>query len=286
MGWEFALGEFVGGPIIIVVVAVLFRMFLCPRMLMAARAGFVAVLDHTLVDELLASYEEMKTNHYLGGHRLTAVEASRFCEAATRVLEQQITGAFTPLSDELKVGPRLGQLESRTHAGDDLRLHIPRTIRVIYDVRNKRNTAHLKDGIDPNFQDSGLVVANCDWVLAELVRLLHNVKADEAAALIEDVVTRRAPAIQDFDGFLKVLNQKLPAGDHLLLLLDQCGRRGATFESLKAWSRPNMVQHLSRTLERLVQDKAWVHELSGTYVVTDTGRVEVARRKLALMPVA
>ena len=37
MGWEFALGEFVGGPIIIVVVAVLFRMFLRPRMLMAAR---------------------------------------------------------------------------------------------------------------------------------------------------------------------------------------------------------------------------------------------------------
>lgn len=36
MGWEFALGEFVGGPIMIVVVAVLFRMFLRPHMLVAA----------------------------------------------------------------------------------------------------------------------------------------------------------------------------------------------------------------------------------------------------------
>ena len=37
MGWQFALGEFVGGPIMIVVIALLFRMFLSPRLLEAAR---------------------------------------------------------------------------------------------------------------------------------------------------------------------------------------------------------------------------------------------------------
>jgi uncharacterized membrane protein YraQ (UPF0718 family) len=38
MGWEFTLGEFVGGPIMIIVVAVLFRFFLKPRLVEAARA--------------------------------------------------------------------------------------------------------------------------------------------------------------------------------------------------------------------------------------------------------
>jgi uncharacterized protein len=37
MGWQFALGEFVGGPIMIVVIAVLFRLFLRPRLLDTAR---------------------------------------------------------------------------------------------------------------------------------------------------------------------------------------------------------------------------------------------------------
>jgi uncharacterized protein len=37
MGWQFALGEFVGGPIMIVVIAVLFRLFLRPRLVDTAR---------------------------------------------------------------------------------------------------------------------------------------------------------------------------------------------------------------------------------------------------------
>ncbi len=37
MGWQFMAGEFVGGPIMIVVLAVLFRLFLHPRLLASAR---------------------------------------------------------------------------------------------------------------------------------------------------------------------------------------------------------------------------------------------------------
>jgi uncharacterized membrane protein YraQ (UPF0718 family) len=37
MGWQFALGEFVGGPIMIVVLAILFRLFLHPHLLESAR---------------------------------------------------------------------------------------------------------------------------------------------------------------------------------------------------------------------------------------------------------
>src|SRR6202522_1400308 len=37
MGWQFTLAEFVGGPIMIVVLAVLFRLFLRDRLLRAAR---------------------------------------------------------------------------------------------------------------------------------------------------------------------------------------------------------------------------------------------------------
>jgi uncharacterized membrane protein YraQ (UPF0718 family) len=38
MGWQFTLGEFIGGPIMIIVIAVLFRYFLRPQLVAAARA--------------------------------------------------------------------------------------------------------------------------------------------------------------------------------------------------------------------------------------------------------
>ena len=49
MGWRFALAEFVGGPVMIVVLAVLFRIFLTPRLVEAARRqaekGLLGVME-------------------------------------------------------------------------------------------------------------------------------------------------------------------------------------------------------------------------------------------------
>ena len=77
-------------------------------------------------------------------------------------------------------------------ANDSIRLHIPRTLRLIYDIRNKRNAAHLADGIDPNVQDATLVIRNMEWALAELVRLYHHVPADEAQQIIAELVSRKS----------------------------------------------------------------------------------------------
>lgn len=42
-------------------------------------------------------------------------------------------------------------------------------------------------------------------MVAEFIRLYHSVTADVAQRLVNDLVTRSVPVIQDFDGFLKVL---------------------------------------------------------------------------------
>lgn len=49
-------------------------------MLDMVRAGLAKSLDGKLVDELLAAYEEMKHNFYLGGLRLSEVEGGRFAK--------------------------------------------------------------------------------------------------------------------------------------------------------------------------------------------------------------
>jgi hypothetical protein len=249
----------------------------------AIRASLAAAYDVALVDELLAAYEEAKQNYYLGGLRLSAVEGGRFAEAAFRMLQQETTGKFTALGKTLprsdKLIEALETLPGTAHP-ESVRIHIPRALRVVYDIRNKRDAAHLGDGIDPNLQDATLVVSTLDWILAEFVRLHHNVSANEAQKLVEELVTRVAPVVQGFDGFLKLLNPKLGATDQALVLLYQRGSSGADYDELAQWVSPKSVKNLRRTLGGLVHAKRFAHQAGDRYTITRTGQLEVERRKL------
>jgi hypothetical protein len=251
-------------------------------MLQQLRQGLVASLDPALVDELLAAHQEAKRNFYLGGLRLSAVEGGRFCEAAFRLLQLRTTGTFDVLGTQLDTDRLIRQLANIPAAQqpDAVRLHLPRALRVVYDIRNKRDNAHLADGIDPNVQDAGLVVAVLDWVLAEFVRLYHSVPADTAHEIVANIVTRAAPAIEDFAGFLKVLRTDLGASDFVLLLIYQRGTQGTVFTQLESWVRPTMRANLRRTLNALTDDKAYIHADDGKFRITRSGQKYVEEKKL------
>jgi hypothetical protein len=224
-----------------------------------------------LQSELVAAYREAKRSFYLGGHRLAEVEAGRFCEAAFRMLEFAARGAYTPLSRPLRsemVIKGLEQLPSNAYP-DSLRIHIPRSLRVVYDIRNKRDAAHLADGIDPNLQDASLVVGVLDWVLAEFVRLYRHVSPAEAQAVVEALVTRKVPLVENFSGFLKVLDPSLSPSDHCLVLLYHCAPAGATYGELSLWARREMKHNLRRTLSRL--ERRDVHRDGERYFITRAG---------------
>jgi hypothetical protein len=246
------------------------------------RKGFIdAGVPSALTEELLESFSESKRRFYLSDLRPSAVEGGRFSEAALRVLEWTAFGQFTPLSDSKfkaeTVINKLGALPANQHS-DSLRLHIPRTIRLIYDIRNKRDTAHLTDGIDPNFQDATLVVRNMEWILAELVRLHHTVSANEAHRLITDLVSKEVPMIQVFDGFPRLLKD-VAASDHCLVLLYWRGSEGADLSDLVKWVKPKMRANLKRTLGSL-DTKNLVHCTDSKYQLTIKGEQLVESRGL------
>lgn len=246
------------------------------------RTQLVVGFAPRLVDGLLNAHAEAKRNYYLGGLRLSEVEGGRFCEAAFRMLQQITSGSFTPLGTPLNVD-HLITLLANIPSGrqpDAIRLHIPRALRLVYDIRNNRDAAHLADGIDPNLQDATLVNSVLDWVLAEFIRLFHHVSANEAHQLVDSIVVRVAPVVQDFNGFLKVLNPDLRASDHCLVLLYQRGSEGATFKELSEWAQPTMREKLKRTLEGLNNTKAFVHFDGNRYYITHAGQNEVEVRHL------
>jgi len=247
------------------------------------RNGFVAAgLPLNLVDELLEAFAEAKRRFHLGDLRPQAVEGGRFAEAAFRILQHVCGKAVTPLGRQLpSVDTLVRQLENETSQPDAIRFHVPRTLRLIYDVRNKRDVAHLGDGIDPNLQDATLVVANMDWIVAELVRLYHDVSADEAQAIIENLVTKEVPAVEEIAGQPVVLADLTPR-DQALLMLYRAGAAGASLDDLAGWLRAPRKDHLRERLAKLDTAKlVLLHPATGRYFITAKGRRDVETRDLA-----
>lgn len=241
--------------------------------------GFVAAgIPAELVTELLDAFAEAKKRFYRDDLRPSEIEGGRFSEAVFRILQWTTAQTYTPIGKTLPTVNQLIATLQNAPGSDSVRLHIPRTLRLIYDVRNKRDVAHLADGIDPNQQDATLVVRNMEWVLAELVRLFHNVTPAKAHEIIVDLVSKDVPLIQEFDGFPRVLKQ-LRASDHFLVLLYWRGGEGATLEELKDWARAPMRAQIKRTLNGL-DGKDLIHLNGNAYLLTHLGERDVEQRKL------
>jgi hypothetical protein len=237
------------------------------------RRGFTdAGFPDDLGEEVLDSYVEAKRRFHLGDHRPQAVEGGRFSEGVFRMLQHATTGNYTALGKPLPTVERLlTTLENASDEADSIRLHVPRTLKLIYDIRNKRDAAHLGDDIDPNLQDATLVVGSMDWVLAELVRLYHDVSADDAQKIIENLVTKEVPAVQEIAGHPVILKD-LKAREQALLLLYRAGAQGATLDELAAWLRVNRRDQLKARLVKLDEQKLVLeHPTDGRYYLTSMG---------------
>jgi hypothetical protein len=149
---------------------------------------------------------------------------SKFVEAVIKALARH-TGMTLPAAREFKFNRfvnQLGQLQAGTY-DDSIRLLIPRNCTFVYDIASNRGTRHDPADIDPNKMDAIAVIQNISWVLAEMIRLSHigTLKPDDAADVVDGLIEKRYPDIEDIDGRLYVNLEGLSAPDIALLLLDR-----------------------------------------------------------------
>lgn len=242
--------------------------------------GFIAAgIPAELVKELLEAFAEAKRRFYRDDLRPSEIEGARFSEAVFRILEWATTQKYTPLGDTLpKVPTLMGRLEQATTARESVRFHIPRTLRLISTCATSGTSRTLATASTRTSRTRHWWCGNMEWVLAELVRLHHNVSATEAHGIIVDLVSKDVPLIQVFDGFPRVLKQ-LKASDHFLALLYWRGVEGATLDELRAWARATMRAQIRRTLNGL-DGKDLIHLNGDRYVLTHLGEKDVEERKL------
>jgi len=234
--------------------------------------------DSDLVTELLKTYRKASEYFLCGRHRPCAVECAHFSEVVARMLQEKILGTLTPLTEEIKfdqvVNDIMRSLKGNSHIS--LRIQIPRTILLIHTIRNKRKVGHVSGDVDENHPDAILAFTCASWVLAELFRLHYKCNMEEAQDTVNGLLKRRAPMIQDFDGFPKILNPKLKPKEKVLLWIYQSGENGAAISDIKKWAAPRIKEgNVKVILNRLEYDDAFIHRAEGRASITVTGILHV-----------
>jgi hypothetical protein len=236
-------------------------------------ASLVTQAPAPLVRALLDAYAELKDNFNFERFRPSELEGGRFAEAAIRIVQHLATGSHDllgkPLSPFDKIVGALEKVPS-ANAHDSLRIHIPRALWTVYGVRNRRDVGHIGGDVNPNRADAYFVVALCDWVLAELIRLTFNCSLVEAQGMVDNLVERKIPIIQEFGGFPKILRSDMGIPDRILALTYRTGANGLAIDDLQKWLKPTKPGPIRVAVLRLDR-KAFLHRDGNRCFITLSG---------------
>ena len=219
-----------------------------------------ASVPSELSKELEADYHEIKHNFALRKFKPSEMGGGHFCETVYRILEWYSNPDDSFTSTKVQVGD-FRKLQSRLmnnkQLHESVRFHLPNALSNIYDIRSRRGAAHKPKDVSPNFMDATLVVAAADWIMAELVRMLHNVSVDEARNMVESLVTKKVPLIWKIEDRTRVMSppgNPLSYDEKALVILYSDHPEPVTVSDLYLWTRhSNKSVFRNKVLKKLDQ---------------------------------
>lgn len=189
---------------------------------MAAELSTVfGALPSTLRDELLSAFNLIVKNFRERRWEPAELNGGKVSEIVYTILKGYADGKYPARAKK----PRnmlvaCQQLENdAANAPRSIRIQIPRMLVALYEIRNNRNVGHVGGDVDPNHMDAVCVLQMAKWVVAELVRVLHDVDTDEATQIVESLAERETPLIWEVNGKKRVLNTAMGMRAKTLLLL-------------------------------------------------------------------
>lgn len=198
----------------------------------------LGLLPDSLRRELLARYNDVVKNFRAGRWEPSELNGGKFSEVVYSILRGHVDGKFPskakkpPYFD--KACAAFVDADAKTFPRS-VRLHIPRVLTALYEVRSNRGVGHVGGDVDPNHMDAVWVVAAAKWVMAELVRIFHDVDVTTATEIVDALTDRTVPTVWEVAGTRRVLRTDLSMRDKMLLLLYGV-TRPVTEKELVAWT--------------------------------------------------
>jgi len=226
-----------------------------------------------LVEAALGSFEQMVNEYRLGRHGPAELGAAHFAEAVFRMLQQELlVGPATPLGQQLpNTTTLLNQFRQSTNGDRILKIDMPQCLDAVYVIRNSRGVGHVPGEVDPNRMDAVFVRAVCSWVLAELIRRYHGCPAAEAQAIVDALVDREVPLVEDVEGLLRVLDPNMRCSDQVMVLLYHSSEEWVPDADLLASTEYSNASQFRTRLLRTLHDQRKLEYRDGSCKILPPG---------------
>lgn len=238
--------------------------------------NLLGALPTTLRDELFVEFNKLLKNYREGRWEPAELEGGKLCEIVYSILRGYTSGTYPAKSSKpaqfKQACDALEQLASASFSRS-VRIQIPRILIALYEVRNNRGVGHVGGDVDPNRMDATFVIYAAKWLVAELIRIFHQVTVDEANSAIELIVQREAEDIWTIGNKKRVLKKGLDAKKQTLRLLYSCIDGKATVDELFDWVEySTKSNYRSKVLNSLHNDRLveWNQE-TGYVHISPTG---------------
>jgi hypothetical protein len=193
--------------------------------------------------KLVQTYLELKKRYfeaqYDNNWDTSGLSAGKFCEAALRFLQHNLTGTSVPFGQHIQNYPdecrKLVTLPAAA-GPESLRIIVPRALVFLYTLRGKRGIGHVGGDVEANEIDAATLVRVCDWIVCELVRVFHGLSLEQAQALVDTLAQRAIPDIWHVAGKRRVLRTGLSFKQQALLLLYSDVDTAVLAEDLFQWT--------------------------------------------------
>jgi hypothetical protein len=174
-----------------------------------------------LREPLLEAFNKIVKNFRERRWEPAELNGGKLCEVVYTIIRGHVDGKFPTKPEKPRnMFESCRALESENKKfGRSFCVQIPRVLMALYEVRNNRGVGHVGGDVDPNHMDATLVLNMAKWLLAELIRMFHNVETAEATEAVEVIIDRTIPLVWRVAGKFRVLNPTLSMKQKALVVL-------------------------------------------------------------------
>jgi hypothetical protein len=198
-------------------------------------AQVLGALPEPLRNELLSAFREITTNYRQSRWEPSELNGGKLCEVVYSIIRGCADGSYpAKASKPPNMVDACRALEHEKQLPRSLAVQIPRMLIGLYEIRNNRGVGHVGGDVNPNHMDSVAVLYASKWIVAELVRVFHQLDVDTATAVVDGLIDRELPVVWRVGVNRRVLAKGLTLKQQMMLLL--YGNPSATPErDLLSW---------------------------------------------------
>jgi hypothetical protein len=230
-------------------------------------------LPNEIVTHLLDEYQDIKQHFALRKFRPSELNGGRFAECVLRLIQHLDNPPHTPFGTQLNSDNIIRRVESNTALHDSMRFFIPRLSRIMLDVRNRRDVAHVGGDVSPNYSDSLFISQNADWILTEILRIYYNCTMESATKIVATINQVRLPIIADINGFVRVQNTNLDTRSKTLVILYYKNHEKVRDTKLIEWTKYSNPSLFKKNILSKLDSEALVHYDNGFCTLLPKGIV-------------